>query len=91
MSDLDAKVARGIALLDDRMPGWRQRIDLDLLDMSSCDFCILGQLFGDYDDGFVALGLDRGCPYGFDDEDEDYLELARTWDRALTEAEGGGS
>lgn len=29
----EAEVARGIALLDERLPGWRDRIDVDRIDM----------------------------------------------------------
>ncbi len=32
-TDLAARVARGIALLDERIPGWRDRIDAARLDM----------------------------------------------------------
>ena len=32
-TDLEARVARGVALLDERIPGWRDRIDLTQLDM----------------------------------------------------------
>jgi len=53
--DLAARVARGMAVLDERMPGWDALIDLDLLDLdegvhdpqeSECG-CVLAQL--DYD------------------------------------------
>lgn len=42
---LDRAVARGAALLDERMPGWAARIDLDRLELDDTDRCILGQLF----------------------------------------------
>lgn len=37
-------VARGAAFLDQRYPGWEDRIDLGTLTLSSCTQCVLGQL-----------------------------------------------
>jgi hypothetical protein len=45
-SDLRERVARGAALLDERAPGWRRRIDWDAVDMSDCRACVLGQAVG---------------------------------------------
>lgn len=64
------EVERGIALLDERVPGWRDRINLDDLDMGSITKCVLGQLFGQYVDGLNELFGDRytffdGAHYGF--------------------------
>lgn len=49
----DAKVARGAAWLDRHIPGWweepdgvAKRIDMDLLDVSHCSECLIGQLIG---------------------------------------------
>jgi hypothetical protein len=39
-------VERGAALLDERLPGWYEKIDLDKLDLASCENCVLGQLHG---------------------------------------------
>jgi hypothetical protein len=41
----EAAVRNGAALLDATLPGWRKKIDLDLLDLNSTRCCILGQLF----------------------------------------------
>jgi hypothetical protein len=60
-----ARVARGVALLDERVPDWRAHIDLELLDMGNSSRCVLGQLA-------AALG-------GVDDVDEDgAYEYGRT-------------
>ena len=40
------QVAKGVALLDNKVPGWWQHINLDTLQMSDCSQCMLGQLFG---------------------------------------------
>jgi hypothetical protein len=68
------RVERGAALLDSlpEMGGWRDRINQDSLAMSSCDECILGQLYGEYIEGFRRLILSkpasvlfRGSDHGF--------------------------
>ncbi len=61
----EAEVARGVALLDEHEPGWRQRIDVQRLDMSEPTYsrrvshacgCVLAQLdpnrHGLWDDGW---------------------------------------
>lgn len=45
MPDYTENVARGIALLDEKQPGWFNRIDLEELNLGSCFKCVLGQLF----------------------------------------------
>ena len=93
----EEQVARGIALLDQKVPGWRDWIDLDRLDMRSVLYepgegcgCILAQLYGDYDDGLYALELDDTPvePYGFDTSGDrnkpGYAALTNAWKRALT-------
>jgi hypothetical protein len=58
----EQQIAKGVALLDEKMPGWWKRIDLDHLNMAVCETyfrgdcgCVLAQL--DYDD---EDGRDRG-------------------------------
>jgi hypothetical protein len=55
---LEPRVDKGIAFLDERMPGWRNKIDLEALSMySGCD-CIVGQLYnGEYCNGLQDLGM----------------------------------
>ena len=71
------RAASGATFLDQYAPAQEDgvpwfdpsRIDLDVLEMGSCESCILGQLFeGDFYAGMVALVL-RGsplCRLGFD-------------------------
>ena len=40
---IEARVSRGAALLDEKLPGWVERIDLAKLDLASPCRCILGQ------------------------------------------------
>lgn len=75
------RVALGAALLDEKAPGWRERIDLKRFWIAeSCD-CIVGQTFGrqasgtgdPFEYGLVELGLGEAideqdssdCEYGF--------------------------
>lgn len=77
-------VLRGIELLDRQVPGWRDRIDWDRLEMDSCYDCILGQLFDFYCTGLDELGLIAGIPDGFDADFTtcDYGELTELWRQA---------
>ena len=52
------RVAAGAAALDEREPGWHERIDLARLATSSCRRCVLGQVFGRFITGREALGTD---------------------------------
>lgn len=84
------RVKRGAALLDEKRPGWWQRIDLGRLDVASdCD-CVGGQLPGGYgkvaDDLFgpgvtFSLEVSHGFEADGDFEGGDAGEFA-----ALTEA-----
>jgi len=86
------RVAAGAALLDEREPGWAERLDLDRLDiMSSCD-CVVGQRHGGYGAGLTALGLveessardvELGFHWGARFEDIDPLNAA--WRALITE------
>ena len=93
MSAVSRQVARGAALLDEKIPGWDERIDLARLQMHSCHDCVIGQLFtsvGDcvtpYGRGMEALGvwdLRGDAPgHGFDGEDADALNAE--WRRVIT-------
>ncbi len=82
----EAEVAKGIALLDEKQPGWRERINLSALDMGHCGQCILGQVFGDYEIGvnhFFAIGS-HSLPkiHGFLSgawQDSDWQDLRDEW------------
>lgn len=57
IEELAANANRGAELLDEVRPGWAIEIDLTTLDMASADYCVLGQLYGEYDDGLFELEL----------------------------------
>ena len=89
------RIAKGVALLDDKRPNWRRHIDVDGLDLGSPRHCILGQLYKndatEGEDGFHIgtrkLGIDHdrlSTEYGFDINDEDsYADLQREWLKVL--------
>src|SRR5437667_4843660 len=58
-------IQNGIDLLDEKKPGWYQKIDLECLWLADCHGCILGQLYGSYAAGLNALGLSSGWNHGF--------------------------
>jgi uncharacterized protein YfkK (UPF0435 family) len=57
---VDERVAAGAALLDQILPGWEGKINIEVLDIGDSDACILGQLF----DGSVPEGV-ADFPVGF--------------------------
>lgn len=87
------RVRRGAELLDARRPGWAGELALDRLAMSSCDRCILGQLYGEYFSGMRELAAPLPCTvrlsaaeHGFtlpnDEQDPDpEMDLAPVWAR----------
>lgn len=64
------RAARGAALLDVTQPEWVSRVDPKTLAVSDPENCVLGQVYGDYDEAINALNLDaRGQKeFGFDCE-----------------------
>jgi hypothetical protein len=90
MSD-PTPAAYGAALLDRVNPGWHERINLADLDMSSACQCVLGQLYGWYEDGMTAIGLDgeTQLTHGFAGDpasnqfSEKYWRLDEQWVREV--------
>jgi hypothetical protein len=95
MSTVTGRVARGVALLDERDPGWLERIDLSTLNMR-CN-CIVHQVSDGNRSFFMGLrdfGLDEeaAVSHGFwwdvddltDDEiDADIQALDAEWRRVI--------
>lgn len=80
------RVARGVALLDERGPqGWRDKIDLDRLDIIYN--CVLDQVFGDFTGGMEALGLrlfdNQSTGYGFNCGGDEKGAVEAEWRRVL--------
>ena len=88
---MEQRVAAGAALLDQKNPGWRERINVEELQLWSRFQCILGQLYGVYETGLGALGaygndgynneLDWAIRHGFNGRFGDPLNEA--WKREL--------
>lgn len=78
-ADLPERVSRGAALLDEKVPGWAHRINVDTLDVESGTDCIVAQLFGDYLNGINALGLsfmsDDDAAHGYNSTFDESSEL----------------
>lgn len=78
-------VNAGIKLLDESGPSnWRDLVDLNTLRLEACDVCVLGQVFGSFDDGLDNLDLTHSTSkrYGFN-TDYSMLELTKAWKDAL--------
>lgn len=57
-------VANGAQLLDEKVPGWWRKIDLDSIQMDECQHCICGQLaFATYDEVKRAEFISKAGPY----------------------------
>lgn len=95
MATIAERVARGVKYMDEFAPAdWRERIDLDLLDISNGSDCIFGQVFrGDSSCcGWCAHGDDfesnsdggEARDYGFDGSWDDCDALNAEWQSVLS-------
>jgi hypothetical protein len=55
-AEMRVLAAAGAAFLDKRMEGWADKITRTVK-IHSCSECILGQLFGEFDAGVMALSI----------------------------------
>jgi hypothetical protein len=87
------RVAAGAAFLDEREPGWADRIDLDQLDLSSDCRCVLGQLHGDYGTGLDVLDVEFGTGasrgLGFNCAGGEFDELTAAWRELISRRRAG--
>lgn len=61
----EVQIAAGQALLDEKAPGWRSKINYETLDLNDTGRCVLAQVYGSYK---------KGCDVLFPDpEHDDYL------------------
>ena len=54
MLTVTERVANGVRLLDEKLPGWEKRVNLTTLEISSCKKCVLGQVFGYFSTGILS-------------------------------------
>lgn len=99
-SELLDRVWRGVELLNEKRPDWIGEISVGPLDLAEAEWCILGQLYGDYLDGAIALKLSRsrsdyGCYCCSEDsisrgfslpggETARYPALTEAWEQVIT-------
>jgi hypothetical protein len=101
LSTIAERVARGAALLDEREPGWWQRIDLSKLDLASTCRCVLGQLNTDRDGPYPRWSdiLDRfgvqlrnefshGFNVGGEGTEAKFANLTAAWRELIEERRG---
>lgn len=61
METYSEAVARGVEWLDAQDADWREKIDVEKLDIANVNWCILGQVFGGY---WSAIDYKLGGNYG---------------------------
>lgn len=91
-------VKRGIEWLDANVKGWRAKIDIGWLNLSDDYDCVLGQIFGNYDDAIDCFGLDDlddvdfrihlgftidSDEFDLDEYDEQFKLLTNEWKKQL--------
>ncbi len=92
---LDERVAKGSQWLDQKQPGWRQKINIDTLDVESMYNCVLGQVFGSFshaihDCGIPLSILDWGfcCPIKYSRDksvvSQAFGKLTAAWKKVLS-------
>lgn len=90
------RVAEGVNWMNQIQPGWEGWINPDHLDIGHCHNCIIGQVFGDYNEQSKHLLSDRQeLDFGFykstsatcsKDQQEEYYEvLTDAWLDAIDE------
>lgn len=80
MRDHRKAIRQGAALLDQKEPGWRDRIAPAELQMEDCDLCVLGQVFSEYERGLERLGYEATINTGaFATAGTEYPRLTREW------------
>ena len=57
----EKEITKGIELLNKINPGWVDKINLEELDMSQADKCIIGQVYGDYCNYINGIEQDYRC------------------------------
>ena len=76
------RVALGARILDEKCPGWREKIDLANFALTGCRQCVLGQLYGLYTNGIHELGICDAAICGFVWEDQNMVSNVEPASRA---------
>lgn len=72
-----------MAVLDEHVIDWRDKVDADGLDMGDPCRCVLGQIYGDFYEGVALLGISFGQTDRLGFDGDDYPALAEAWRREL--------
>lgn len=83
MNNFESRVLKGIHLLDNNKPSWRDSIEIETLDLSSVFSCVLGQVFRNYEEGVRSFGISS-------DMIGNYLEVQSSYGFDLTHEELNG-
>lgn len=77
----EAQVKKGAELLDQENRGWYWDVNIDALNMSYWNSCILGQLYGSYTGGLSELDMadSEAEEHGLFRDNDDYHELHELW------------
>lgn len=99
MEVIELAVAKGAQFLDEKLPGWHKQLDLETLELASCENCVCGQLGRSLGFGYLLqkTGVhmeDYPEEYGFDipyvedprlySDYELYRLLDAEWHKAIT-------
>jgi len=88
---IEKRVEAGVAFLNVVKPNWLKKIDVEKLDLIDKKVCMLGELYGNYDDGLSQLGLKNGTSatnLGFYGSERGYKVLTEVWKRKIIELRG---
>lgn len=81
------RVIRGMELLQERYgEEWVDHISPENLDLGDGGSCILGQVYGGYNDGLGKLRIRNGSIYGFDSDNSgiNYEDLNKAWKKVFS-------
>jgi hypothetical protein len=95
MADLSIaeRVANGVTWLDEHMPDWPSKLSVTVLDIEDCQRCVLGQLFGSFQEApevatWSSIHLEGdyvGDVRGFNGSDYHMPLLTEEWRRVITD------
>lgn len=99
-TDIRSRVAKGAAVLDRIRPGWALQIWAPGLDISDCMDCMLGRLYGSFEEGIRSIpeiGY-SAADYGFvstqgtnEEWESESYSLTLEWRRVIAERRAASS
>jgi hypothetical protein len=92
----EQQIAKGMALLAERKPDYRDKLDLIMLDMGRTSYCVLGQVYGNFFNAMEELFGVRGIKiwphareHGFvlseEHEYESHIKFEDAWGQLTAE------